>query len=163
MQGHKVYNAGMQENATMHFRKACAQCVTWRISHLVACLGLGTISGEEWMPLFCILNCMTFSICTSDGWVLFKSFFLCFLAVFKKSLLILIILIEMLLIIWPRLFFSVTSSFLAGRILGRNPDKCLKSFSPCYSHSPHQFYFLKLTQPLAVSTIHCKGERRKTW
>ncbi len=64
-------------------------------------------------------------------------------------------------------------------ILGRNPDH---SLPPCYSLSPHTaltwgFYFFKLTQlptcffkltkPLmyfnSSVTVHCKGERRKTW
>jgi hypothetical protein len=46
-----------------------------------------------------------------------------------------------------------------GRILGRNPDKSLQSFPPCYSQSPLQLcfeiysYFFKLTQPLTVSTV----------
>ncbi len=39
-----------------------------------------------------------------------------------------------------------------GRILGRNPDKSLKSFPPCYSDTPTalpwDFYFFKLTQHL---------------
>ncbi len=45
-----------------------------------------------------------------------------------------------------------------GRILGRNPDKRLKSFPPCYSQSHHtalpwDFYFFKLRQPLIVSRV----------
>jgi hypothetical protein len=45
-----------------------------------------------------------------------------------------------------------------GQILGRNPYKSLKSFPPFYSQSPLQLclqiylYFLKLTQPLIVSS-----------
>ncbi len=51
------------------------------------------------------------------------------------------------------------------RILGRNPDKRLKSFPPCYSQSHHtalpwDLYFFKLTQPRTV-TVHCKRKRRK--
>jgi hypothetical protein len=43
-------------------------------------------------------------------------------------------------------------------ILGRNPDKSLKSFPPCYSQSPstalpRDLYFLKLTKPLTVSRV----------
>ncbi len=49
-----------------------------------------------------------------------------------------------------------------GRILGRNPDKSLKSFPP-----PLQdLYYFKLTQPLTYLyskvPVHCKGQRRKT-
>ncbi len=44
-----------------------------------------------------------------------------------------------------------------GRILGRNPDKSLESFPPCYSQSPLQLcleiYFFKHTQPLTISTV----------
>ncbi len=65
-----------------------------------------------------------------------------------------------------------------GHILGRNPDKSLKSFPPFYFTSttvPSGFYFFKLTQPLmyffklmqsliyfySKLTVHCQGERRK--
>jgi hypothetical protein len=39
-----------------------------------------------------------------------------------------------------------------SRILGRNPDKSLKSFPPCYSQPPLHalLYFVKLAQPLTV-------------
>jgi hypothetical protein len=50
-----------------------------------------------------------------------------------------------------------------GRILGRNPEKSLESFSPCYSQSHPQlclrFLFL---QTHATSYSFGKGERRKT-
>jgi hypothetical protein len=46
---------------------------------------------------------------------------------------------------------------------GRNSDKSLKSFPPCYSLSPIQlfleiFYFFKLTQPLTVSVTEKGGK-----
>ncbi len=52
-----------------------------------------------------------------------------------------------------------------GRILGRNPDKSLKSFHPCHSQAPHtalpwDFYFFKFTQPLTVSRVHTVKEKR---
>ncbi len=58
-----------------------------------------------------------------------------------------------------------------GRILGRNPDKSLKSLPPCYSESPLQLYFEVLfLQTHATSysfysslTVYCKEERRKNW
>ncbi len=50
------------------------------------------------------------------------------------------------------------------RILGRNPDKSLQSFPPCYSQSHLQlclrFLFLQIH---ANSYSFCKEERRKTW
>ncbi len=59
-----------------------------------------------------------------------------------------------------------------GRILGRNPDKILKSFPPCYSQShlysfALRFLFLK-THATSYSlyssvTVHCKEVRKKTW
>ncbi len=67
-----------------------------------------------------------------------------------------------------------------SRILGRNPDKSLKSFPPCYSHSPLELcleiyitsnsrnllhIFSKSHNLLHTSisvTVHCKGERRKS-
>ncbi len=46
-------------------------------------------------------------------------------------------------------------------LLGRNPDKSLKSFSPCYSVTstglPWDFYFFKLMQPLTVSLNGKRG------
>jgi hypothetical protein len=45
-----------------------------------------------------------------------------------------------------------------GRILGRNPDRSLKSFPPCYSQLP-LYLFL---QTHATSYRFCKGKRRKT-
>ncbi len=58
-----------------------------------------------------------------------------------------------------------------GRILRRNPEKNLKSFPPCYSKSPLQLCLeisissnsRNLLQFLQCATVHCKGERRKTW
>ncbi len=41
---------------------------------------------------------------------------------------------------------------------GRNPEKILKSFLPCYSQSPLHLclvYFFKLTQPLTNSSVRC--------
>ncbi len=55
-----------------------------------------------------------------------------------------------------------------GRILGRNPDKSLQSFPPCYSQSPLQLcfefysYFFKLTQPLTVATVQLLYTVKKT-
>jgi hypothetical protein len=53
------------------------------------------------------------------------------------------------------------NSYRCG-ILGRNPDKILKSFLPCYSVTstllPCVFYFFKLTQPLTVSVKEKKGK-----
>jgi hypothetical protein len=37
----------------------------------------------------------------------------------------------------PHSFLQATAGF-RGRFLGRNPDKSLKSFPPCYSQSPLQ-------------------------
>jgi hypothetical protein len=56
------------------------------------------------------------------------------------------------------------------RILGRNPDKSLKSFIPCYSQSPLQLCLeisissnsFNLLQFLQCVTVHSKEERRKT-
>jgi hypothetical protein len=50
-----------------------------------------------------------------------------------------------------------------SRILGRNPDKSLKSFPPCYSLFLNSFdlRFLFL-HTHATSYSFCKGERRKT-
>jgi hypothetical protein len=54
-----------------------------------------------------------------------------------------------------------------GRILGRNPDKVLQSFSMLFTvistALPWDFYFFTLKHPLTVSTVHCKGEWRKAW
>jgi len=58
-----------------------------------------------------------------------------------------------------------------GRILGRNPDKSLKSFPPCYSESPLQLCLeistssnsRNLLQFLQCVTVHYKGERKKPW
>ncbi len=61
---------------------------------------------------------------------------------------------------------------IRGRILGRNLDKSLKSFLPCYSQSavtstdlPFDLYFFKLTQPqflqFSFCTVNRKGEVRK--
>ncbi len=44
-----------------------------------------------------------------------------------------------------------------GRFLGRNSDKSLKSFPPCYSQSPlqlyHEIYHSSNSHPLSVSTV----------
>ncbi len=58
-----------------------------------------------------------------------------------------------------------------GRILGRDPNKSLKSFPPCYSQSALQLrleIFISsnsrnLLQFLQSVPVLCKGERRKTW
>ncbi len=59
-----------------------------------------------------------------------------------------------------------------GRILGRNPDKSLKSFPPCYSSHLYSFalrFLFLQTHATSCSfycsliTVSCKGERRKTW
>jgi hypothetical protein len=53
---------------------------------------------------------------------------------------------------------------IKGRILGRNRDKNLKSFLLAIQSQLYSFAlgFLFLTQPLTVSTVHCKEESRKT-
>ncbi len=45
-----------------------------------------------------------------------------------------------------------------GRILGRNPDKNLKRFPPCYLQSPtvYSFALRILTQPLTFSTVQLR-------
>ncbi len=56
------------------------------------------------------------------------------------------------------------------RVLGRNPDKSVKSSPPCYTHSPLQLcleIFISsnshyLLQFLQCVSVHPKGERRKT-
>ncbi len=56
-----------------------------------------------------------------------------------------------------------------GRILGRNTDKCLKSFPPCYSQSPLQLWLKisissnsrNLLQFLVFSYCYCTLYRRK--
>ncbi len=54
---------------------------------------------------------------------------------------------------------SICEILSRGRILGRNPDKSLKSFPPFYSQSPYSFasrfwfIFFKLMQPLTDSTV----------
>ncbi len=53
-----------------------------------------------------------------------------------------------------------------GRILGLNPDKSLKSFPSCYSHSFALRLLFVQTHATSYSfyssvTVHCKGERRK--
>ncbi len=58
-----------------------------------------------------------------------------------------------------------------GRILERNPDKILKSFPPCHSQSSLELcieisissHSRNLLQFLELVTVHCKGERKKTW
>jgi hypothetical protein len=54
------------------------------------------------------------------------------------------------------LYFKVTG----GRILGRNPDKIRKSFTPCYSQSALLCFRFLFVQTLATSYSFCKGERR---
>ncbi len=54
-----------------------------------------------------------------------------------------------------------------GRILGRNPDKCLQSSPLCYSKSLYSFALSLFLQTHATSyslyiALHCKEERRKT-
>ncbi len=57
-----------------------------------------------------------------------------------------------------------------GQILGRNPDRSLKSFSPCYLQSLLQLCLeisgssnlRNLLQFLQCVTVHCKEERRET-
>ncbi len=58
-----------------------------------------------------------------------------------------------------RIVFLVPPSL--GRTLGRNPDRSLQSFSPCYSQSPLCLFFLLQTH--ATSYSFCKGKSRKTW
>ncbi len=41
-----------------------------------------------------------------------------------------------------------------GRILGRNPDKSLKSFPPCYSQSPPQFCI-----EISISSLYTVKEK----
>jgi hypothetical protein len=59
-----------------------------------------------------------------------------------------------------------------GRILWRNPDKSHRRIPHCYSHSPLQLclniYISSNSRNLlpflySSATVHCKGERRKTW
>ncbi len=62
------------------------------------------------------------------------------------------------------------SPFYRGRIPGRNPDKSLQSFPPCYSKSSLQLWLeisissnsRNFLQFLQCVTVHCR-ERRKTW
>jgi hypothetical protein len=62
-----------------------------------------------------------------------------------------------------------TQNIYRGRILGRNSDKSLESFPPCYSKSPRHLCTeisissnsRNLLQFLHFVTVHCKGERRR--
>ncbi len=76
--------------------------------------------------------------------------------------------------IWP--FYSVGKTLFAhistkGRILGWNLDKSLKSFPSLLfkvtsTALPWDLYFFQsrnLLQFRLCVTVHCKGERRKTW
>jgi hypothetical protein len=66
---------------------------------------------------------------------------------------------------------SAALIYTRGRILGINPAKSPKSFPPCYSKSPLQLCLeisissksRNLFQFVQCITVHCKGERRKTW
>jgi hypothetical protein len=40
----------------------------------------------------------------------------------------------------PLYYIDDTANTVLRRILGRNPDKSLKSFPPCYSKSPLQLF-----------------------
>ncbi len=79
--------------------------------------------------------------------------------------------------IWHSAPISLTLSYWLlkivsrGRILGRNPNKSLQSFPPCYSQSPLQLCLeISILKTHAASynfyssvTVHCKWERWKTW
>jgi hypothetical protein len=68
------------------------------------------------------------------------------------------------------LYIEDTAYSVLRRILGRIPDKSLKSFPLCYSKSPLQLCLeisifsnsRNLFQFLQCVFVHCKGERRKT-
>ncbi len=66
-----------------------------------------------------------------------------------------------------RLVYHATRVLTWDRILGRDPDKTLKSFPPCYSQSSLQlclrFLFLKTYPLYPTSYSFCEGKRRKTW
>ncbi len=54
----------------------------------------------------------------------------------------------------------VLQSLYRGRILGRNQDKRLKSFPPCYSQPPLQLW---LEISIFSNSHNLKGVRRKIW
>jgi hypothetical protein len=63
-----------------------------------------------------------------------------------------------------------TANTVLRRILGRNPDKSLERFPPCYSKTPSQLCLeisifsnsRNLFQFLQCVPVQSKGERRKT-
>ncbi len=115
----------------------CSGCSTWHLLRLFYLASVEPVLHSTWH----LLNkeYAPPDTCWSSTWHLQKLLFMC--------------------IVW-------------GRILGRNPDKSRKSFPPCYSQSPLYSFALKFLflQTHATSysfyslaTVHCKGERRKTW